>query len=238
MSFHRIDIVEPKPLPDRSDGSISDTLSDVRAPSTARASRLSVPSGVKASAIMWPWAIVFAIIHLLGLLAFVPWFFSWTGVVLAVLGFFVFGVLGVNVGFHRLLTHRGFSCPQWFEYALAILGVCSLQGSPTFWVAVHRRHHRHADEQPDPHSPLVNFFWAHMGWLLIETDVFARLGGNFRYAKDLLNVRFYKSRPELQSCYRAAPAPCGPCSSAQACSFGELLSGQLRCGTSRGQSIR
>jgi stearoyl-CoA desaturase (delta-9 desaturase) len=171
---------------------ISDPPIEVRAPSTARALRLSIPSGVKTSAIMWPWAIVFAIFHLLLLLAFVPWFFSWTGVAVAALGFVFFGVLGVNVGFHRLLTHRGFSCPQWFEHTLAILGVCSLQGPPTFWVAVHRRHHHHADEQPDPHSPLVNFFWAHMGWLLVETGVLARIGWNFRYAKDLLNDGFYK----------------------------------------------
>jgi fatty-acid desaturase len=143
------------------------------------------------TSIMWRWAIPIAICHLLALAAFAPWFFSWSGVVAALLGFYVFGVLGINVGFHRLLTHRGFSCLKWLEHSLAILGVCSLQGSPVFWVAAHRRHHHHADEQPDPHSPSVNFLWAHIGWLLVETGVFAPLGWKFQYAKDLLHDPFY-----------------------------------------------
>src|ERR1700722_6042433 len=60
--------------------------------------------------------------HALALLAFVPWFFSWTGVLLAVLGIYVFGVLGINIGYHRLLTHRGFVCPKWLERCFAFLG--------------------------------------------------------------------------------------------------------------------
>jgi fatty-acid desaturase len=142
--------------------------------------------------VTWRWAIGLGIYHLLALLAFVPWFFSWTGVVAAVLGFYVFGVFGINIGFHRLLTHRSFNCPKWFEHVLAILGVCSLQGPPAFWVAAHRRHHHHADEQSDPHSPLVNFFWAHVGWLLVSAGLYAPLGWKFQYAKDLLNDPFYQ----------------------------------------------
>lgn len=153
--------------------------------------RLPMPAGVKPDRIIWRWATPIGIYHLLALLAFTPWFFSWTGVVAALLGFYVFAILGVNVGFHRLLTHRGFSCPKWVEHSLAILGVCSLQGPPAFWVAAHRRHHHYADEQPDPHSPLVSFFWAHIGWLLVDTGVFSPLGWKFQYAKDLLHDPFY-----------------------------------------------
>ena len=36
---------------------------------------------------------------------------------------------------------------------------------PAKWVTVHRMHHVFSDEQPDPHSPLVNFFWSHFDWL-------------------------------------------------------------------------
>ena len=82
------------------------------------------------------------ICHALAALAFLPWFFSWTGVVLLGVGIFVFGVLGLNLGFHRLITHRSFSCPRWLERTFAVLGTCSLQFSPALWVAVHRRHHR------------------------------------------------------------------------------------------------
>jgi stearoyl-CoA desaturase (delta-9 desaturase) len=166
---------------------------DVVAVPGPRASRLRLPTGVAPVRITWIWVIALGGYHLVGLLAFLPWLFSWTGVVLAASGFFVFGVLGVNVCYHRLLTHRGFKCPKWFEYSLTILGVCSLQGSPTFWVAAHRRHHEHADERPDPHSPLVNFFWAHVGWLLVEKGALTQLGWMLRYAKDLRRDPFYRN---------------------------------------------
>src|SRR5262249_36759309 len=104
----------------------------------------------------------FVLCHVLAALALLPWFFSWTGVIVAGAGMFVFGILGINVGFHRLLTHRSFSCPLWLERTLAVLGTCSLQFSPAFWVAVHRRHHHYADdEEQDPHSPIRSFIWSH-----------------------------------------------------------------------------
>jgi stearoyl-CoA desaturase (delta-9 desaturase) len=110
----------------------------------------------------------FIAIHAIAALALVPWFFSWTGVMLLIVGYFVFGLLGINLGFHRLLAHRGFSCPLWLERTLAILGVCALQDSPALWVARHRRHHNYADEERDPHSPAAGFLWAHCGWLLVR----------------------------------------------------------------------
>jgi stearoyl-CoA desaturase (delta-9 desaturase) len=73
---------------------------------------------------------VLALYHAPALLAFVPWFFSWTGVVVAVLGIYVFGVLGINIGYHRLLTHKGFVCPKWLERGFAFLGVVLLAGQP------------------------------------------------------------------------------------------------------------
>ena len=81
---------------------------------------------------------------------------------------------GINLCFHRLLTHRSFSCPLWLEHTLATLAVCSVQDSPPHWVAAHRRHHEFADEEDDPHSPLAGFFWAHMGWLLVKKDDMSR----------------------------------------------------------------
>jgi fatty-acid desaturase len=129
--------------------------------------------------------------HLIAVLAFFPWFFSWTGVVLLVVGCYVFGAIGVNLCFHRMLTHRSFSCPRWLEHAFVVIAVCSVQDSPAHWAAVHRRHHHFADDERDPHSPLVSFFWAHMGWLLVKTDDMKRGPLMERYAKDLLRDPFY-----------------------------------------------
>lgn len=133
----------------------------------------------------------FIVIHLIAALAFFPWFFSWTGVVLLVAGIYVFGLLGINLCFHRLLTHRGFSCPLWFEHTIALLGVCAAQDSPPHWVAVHRRHHQFADEEKDPHSPLAGFFWGHMGWLLVKMEDMGRGPLIEQYAKDVVRDPLY-----------------------------------------------
>ena len=133
----------------------------------------------------------FLAIHLIAALAVVPWFFSWTGVVLLLAGLYVFGVLGINLCFHRLLTHRGLACPLWLERSFAFLGVCCVQDSPPHWVAVHRKHHHYADDEHDPHSPLVSFFWAHMGWLLVRMESMKRGPLIERYAKDIMRDPFY-----------------------------------------------
>jgi stearoyl-CoA desaturase (delta-9 desaturase) len=130
--------------------------------------------------------------HLIALLAVIPWLFSWTGLGLAVAGIYVFGTLGVNVGFHRLLTHRGFACPRWLEKSLSVLGACCWQGTPMNWVAIHRMHHQHSDDGTDPHSPKQGFFWGHMGWFLIYDPAIWSISTYDRYARDLLRDRFLK----------------------------------------------
>ncbi len=85
--------------------------------------------------------------------------------------------LGITVGFHRLLTHRSFQTSKPVEYAFAVLGSMAVQGPVISWVADHRKHHAHTDEEGDPHSPhvghgggiggvLSGLWHAHSGWLL------------------------------------------------------------------------
>jgi stearoyl-CoA desaturase (delta-9 desaturase) len=92
-----------------------------------------------------------------------PFVFSWSGVAVCLVLYFVTG-LGVTVGYHRLLTHRSFQTPRVMEYALAALGGLANQGGPISWVAVHRVHHRHSDDEGDPHSPRDGLWWAHVFW--------------------------------------------------------------------------
>ena len=156
---------------------------------------LREPTGAAASSPTWwvDWlALVFIILfHVLAVLALTPWFFSWTGVVVMLVGMYTIGMLGINVGYHRLLAHRSFTCPRWFERTLAIIGIFSLQDSPAYWVAVHRRHHQFADEDQDPHSPLVNFAWAYVGWIVIRKQSIERRSLTERYARDLIRDPFY-----------------------------------------------
>ena len=79
----------------------------------AAQARTSAPRLVRR--IKWRYAAPIIFVHLVALAAFAPWFFSWTGVVVMGLGLYVFGTLGINLGYHRLLTHRSFSCPGWLE---------------------------------------------------------------------------------------------------------------------------
>jgi stearoyl-CoA desaturase (delta-9 desaturase) len=99
--------------------------------------------------------------------------------------------LGVTVGFHRLLTHRSFQTHKPVEYAFATLGSMSVQGPVISWVADHRKHHAHTDQEGDPHSPhghgggfkgaVKGLWYAHMGWLFDRAGQ-AEYG---KYARDL-----------------------------------------------------
>ncbi len=141
------------------------------------------------------YAIALTLVHLVAVVPFLPglftYLFSWTGLVVGIMGHFVFGMMGITIGYHRLLTHRGFSCPKWFEHFLAILGICNLQDSPARWVAIHRQHHANSDEQPDPHSPLVGLFWGHMGWLFVKNRDHMGVSQFEKYVRDLLKDPFY-----------------------------------------------
>ena len=141
--------------------------------------------------IVWLYAIAVFTLHVLALLAVIPWVFSWTGVILAVGGIYVFGGLGINLCYHRLLSHRSFACPTWLEHTLVYVALCCMQDAPGRWVAAHRIHHNHSDDEPDPHSPLVNFLWSHIGWLLVDKHGLHRLSNYERYVRDLLRQPFY-----------------------------------------------
>jgi stearoyl-CoA desaturase (Delta-9 desaturase) len=104
--------------------------------------------------------------------------------------------VGITVGYHRLLTHRAFATYKPVEYLYAILGSLAVEGPVIGWVSDHRKHHAHADEEGDPHSPHVDhhgetpgalrgLYHAHIGWLFDHsTAVDAE-----KYAPDLVEDR-------------------------------------------------
>ena len=140
---------------------------------------------------LWVYAVVIWGIHGLACLAVLPWLFSWTGVVLLVAGVFVFG-LGINLGYHRLLAHRGLKVPRWLEYTVVCVALCSLQDTPIRWVTHHRLHHRYSDQPKDAHTPVQGFYWSHMGWLFRGNRDTQTIGAYSTYAHDLLGDPFYR----------------------------------------------
>lgn len=101
---------------------------------------------------------------------------------------------GITVGFHRLFTHSSFVPRRPLKIALAVTGSMALEGSVVGWVANHRRHHMHSDQEGDPHSPwrygsgplaqLRGLGWAHIGWLFATDMTSAK-----RFAPDMLDDR-------------------------------------------------
>ena len=152
--------------------------------------RLRRPAGVT-NRIVWRYAAPIASLHLLAFAVCLPWLFSWTGLVLCVVGTYLFGGLGINLAYHRLLTHRSFKCPRWLERFFVVVALCCLEDAPGGWVATHRLHHNDSDTTPDPHSPLVSFLWSHVGWLLLENREVRSLTAYDRYARDVLRDPFY-----------------------------------------------
>ncbi|MHC5539312.1 acyl-CoA desaturase [Singulisphaera rosea] len=147
----------------------------------------AAPPSSTRSHISWGPVIWIGVLHLGALLAFVPAYFSWQAVALCIFMHWLTGGIGICMTYHRLLTHRSFATrPKWFEYVLTAIGTCASEGGAIGWVADHRRHHAHSDEEDDVHSPNRGFGWAHMFWF-ITPDITADHTPEYyaRWAPDL-----------------------------------------------------
>ena len=118
--------------------------------------------------------------------------FAWKPFWVALLLWWIAGGLGIGMGYHRLLTHRGYRTPKWIEYFLTICGTLALEGGPIFWVGVHRLHHQLTDRPGDPHSPRDGKWWSHMGWVLMGRSLHHATSEFSPYVPDLRKDRFYQ----------------------------------------------
>jgi stearoyl-CoA desaturase (delta-9 desaturase) len=143
-----------------------------------------------AQGINWSTTIWMTVFHLAALAAL--FMFSWKALVATAILWWVAGSLGVGMGFHRLLTHRGFKTPKAVEYFLTLCGTLAFEGGPINWVVTHRIHHAHTDAPGDPHTPRDGRWWAHMGWILRGTAQVHERSVLWRYAPDLMKSRFHR----------------------------------------------
>jgi sn-2 palmitoyl-lipid 9-desaturase len=141
--------------------------------------------------IRWVNVAFFAAFHALALLA--PWFFSWPALGLLVFLHWLFGSIGICLGYHRLLSHKSFQVPKWLEYAIATIGALALQGGPIFWVGGHRQHHAHTEDvNLDPYSAQRGFWWSHMLWIFYPRSEFFDYEIYQKYAPDLARQPYYR----------------------------------------------
>jgi stearoyl-CoA desaturase (Delta-9 desaturase) len=165
---------------------------------------------------------VFTGVPFLALFAAIPlaWglgLLSWTDVALAVPFYLVSGI-GVTVGFHRCFTHGSFKANRPLRIGLALAGSLAIEGPVITWVADHRRHHKYADREGDPHSPWrfgsdwkalsKGLVWAHWGWLLNDERT-----SKEKFTPDLLAdkdfVRIHRLFPALVAVSFLLPAALG-----------------------------
>jgi fatty-acid desaturase len=133
--------------------------------------------------INWVTAGFIAAFHLGAIAAL--FYFSWSRLAVAAVLWILAINFGIGVGYHRLLTHRGFQTPKWVEYFLTFCATLSLEGGPIFWVAVHRVHHQHSDHNGDPHTPKEGAWWAHIGWMVLGKSMHAKTS---QLARDRFHV--------------------------------------------------
>jgi sn-1 stearoyl-lipid 9-desaturase len=118
-------------------------------------------------------------------------FFTWKALAVAVFLWWVSGSLGIGMGYHRLLTHRGYKTPKWMEYFLTICATLALEGGPMAWVGTHRVHHQNTDKEGDPHSPNDGGLWAHMGWIMTGQTMHNSVQKLLPYMPDLRKDKFH-----------------------------------------------
>jgi len=137
----------------------------------------------------WGNGILVVITHLAAIAALFFW--SWPAVIAFIILYWVSGSLGIGMGFHRLLTHRGYKVPKLVEYFLVTCGTLAAEGGPIEWVVTHRMHHAHTDRPGDPHTPRDGRWWSHIGWVLLGTAQDHDQVTIERYAPDLIKDRYY-----------------------------------------------
>jgi fatty-acid desaturase len=156
----------------------------------SKAGMLALSRATQALSVNWLVLGFMLLFHFGAIAAF--FFFSWSALVVAVILHVVAINIGIGMGYHRLLTHRGYQVPRWLEYLLAICATLSLEGGPLVWVTTHRIHHQHSDRPGDPHSPREGGWWSHAGWVLFGAGAAAEPFLIAKYAPDLMKDAFHR----------------------------------------------
>jgi stearoyl-CoA desaturase (delta-9 desaturase) len=108
---------------------------------------------------------IFWIVQFSALLVFVvP--FAWSMVAMWAVSHFL-RAIGLTLAFHRYFAHRAFQMNRVARFVWTFIGTAAMQKGPLWWAGHHVNHHRYADRDGDPHSPMVSgVYYAHVGWFL------------------------------------------------------------------------
>jgi stearoyl-CoA desaturase (delta-9 desaturase) len=83
-----------------------------------------------------------------------------------------FSGMSITAGYHRLWSHKAYEANPVVRVVLSIGGAMALQNSILHWCSDHRIHHKHVDNnESDPYSAKMGFWYSHIGWMLREYQV-------------------------------------------------------------------
>jgi stearoyl-CoA desaturase (delta-9 desaturase) len=118
---------------------------------------------------------VLQILALLGTIAgalFVEWSLLW--ITVGVVCYYLYAVIGVSMVLHRYYAHRSFEFRnKYLKWMFTVIAILAARGTPTAWVKVHRKHHRHADTIDDPHCPENLTFFSFRSAFTAELNIFS-----------------------------------------------------------------
>lgn len=106
--------------------------------------------------------------------------------------YFITGCIGITMTYHRMISHRTFATPKWFERICATCGALAMQGGPIKWTAIHRQHHSHPDTDMDPHNSRQGFWYCHLGWTLRWRENFDSPQKLKRFSRDVATDPYYR----------------------------------------------
>lgn len=127
-----------------------------------------------------------------GLTAFAPMTCHRLELFLSAFTAYVILQFGLVLGYHRLLSHHCFATHAWFKRALSLAGALAMQDGPISWVAIHRIHHRIAEQPLDPHSPKHGLLWAHFFWIFFDHPKLSQATERNLVAHDLVDDTFIR----------------------------------------------
>ena len=83
--------------------------------------------------------------------------------VFTLIGYFLFGMFGLEIAHHRYFSHKTFTCSRPTELFLTFCACFCGTGDPLYWSGIHRAHHAHSDTEKDVHQPHTQPFlsWLH-----------------------------------------------------------------------------
>ena len=146
-----------------------------------------MPTATKKPPLRWTPLLALSIPAVIAL-TIVPWYgftygydkFEWLWFIILL----SFCELSITAGYHRLWSHKAYKAHPVLRFIFALGGACALQNDCLTWAADHRRHHLHVDDnEKDPYSAGLGFWYSHFGWMIRDYESTREDLGN---VKDLL----------------------------------------------------